>query len=74
MKEIKRHCQSRRDFRADYECQACGHIDKNVCWYDDTYFNVTVVNEMVCEECKESNNSLNIKPPDTTIVAAHVVI
>lgn len=43
--------QHRRDFRADYECEHCGHIEHNKPGYDDAYFHNTVIPDMVCPEC-----------------------
>ena len=43
--------QSRRDFRADYECEHCGHIEKNVSGYDDSFFHQNVIPEMACKIC-----------------------
>ena len=42
--------QHRRDFRAIYECQHCGHEQKGT-GYDDTNFHEKVVPEMVCSKC-----------------------
>ena len=46
--------QSRRDFRADIECEHCGHIEENVSGYDDTYFHSIVIPKMKCKSCKKS--------------------
>lgn len=51
---IKQH---RRDFWADYECEHCGHIDKNKSGYDDNYFHTKVIPEMKCPECKKTASS-----------------
>lgn len=56
IKQINR--QHRRDFYADYECEGCGHIEKNQPGYDDSYFHDTVVPSMICEQCGQSANSL----------------
>jgi len=51
IKEIKK--QHRRDFIADFECDHCGHIVKDVQGYDDAFFHGSVVPEMRCPKCKE---------------------
>lgn len=43
--------QYRRDFRADYECESCGHIETNQSGYDDAYFHNEVIPEMRCPKC-----------------------
>lgn len=42
--------QHRRDFRAEYECEHCGHtrIDYG---YDDDHFHRKVIPDMVCPNC-----------------------
>jgi ribosomal protein L37AE/L43A len=42
--------QSRRDFRAIYECEHCGH-SKQGSGYDDANFHQNVIPEMKCEKC-----------------------
>lgn len=42
--------QYRRDFRAQYECESCGHIATGS-GYDDAYFHQTVIPSMVCDAC-----------------------
>lgn len=49
--------QNRRDFKADYTCEYCGHIEKNSLGYDDTNFHQNVIPEMKCKECNKSTNS-----------------
>jgi len=51
IKEIK--SQNRRDFRADYECEHCGHIEKESYGYDDAHFHNNVIPEMKCPECSK---------------------
>ena len=70
MKEIKRIKQYRRDFYADYKCGHCGYIEKNVSGYDGTYFNVTVVGQMVCPKCGKTEEQTD----DKTKVPAHIII
>lgn len=50
MKIEKFTYQNRRDFKAIFKCEHCGHeIEK---WgYDDENFHNNVIPNMVCEEC-----------------------
>jgi predicted RNA-binding Zn-ribbon protein involved in translation (DUF1610 family) len=49
---IKRiNSQHRRDFWADYECEHCGHIQKDQSGYDDANFHQNVVPNMSCPKC-----------------------
>lgn len=48
IKEIK--SQYRRDFRAIYECEHCGHTHE-AGGYDDRNFHENVVPAMKCEKC-----------------------
>ena len=60
MKISKITYQNRRDFKAIYECEACG--DKNEDWgYDDRNFHDNVIPAMKCEKCGKSRNELGIK-------------
>ncbi|MCH4401707.1 MULTISPECIES: hypothetical protein [Staphylococcus] len=43
--------QTRRDFRAIYECEHCGYT-KDDTGYDDLNFHNNVVPDMVCDKCK----------------------
>ena len=61
MKIKKINSQSRRDFWADFECEHCGHIEKNVSGYDDAYFHNSVIPEMKCKKC-DKKASDNYKP------------
>ena len=56
--------QHRRDFCADYECEGCGHIEKNQRGYDDANFHQNVIPTMVCKQCGQSAISLgsNYRP------------
>ncbi len=42
--------QYRRDFRADYKCEHCGHTE-NGYGYDDAHFHAEVIPAMVCKKC-----------------------
>jgi len=46
--------QHRRDFRADYECEGCGHVEPNAMGYDDANFHQNVIPDMKCESCGKS--------------------
>jgi len=43
--------QHHRDFRADYECEHCGHIEKNKYGYSDYNFYHNVIPNMKCSKC-----------------------
>ena len=45
--------QHRRDFRAVYQCEHCGHEHESS-GYDDAYFHQNVVPAMKCGECKKT--------------------
>lgn len=61
--------QSRRDFKAVYECEHCGHeeIDRG---YDDHYFHEKVIPEMVCKKCGKKADPKS--PTSTPDVPAHL--
>ena len=67
MKIQKIISQSRRDFRAIYECEHCEHT-KEGRGYDDSYFHAEVIPKMKCEKCgKKANDDyrpLTTKYPD----------
>jgi len=42
--------QSRRDFRAIYECEHCGVTHEGT-GYDDSYFHQNVIPDMECKKC-----------------------
>ena len=48
--------QHRRDFYADYECEGCGHVEKNRPGYDDANFHQNVIPTMTCTKCGKSSN------------------
>lgn len=75
MKEVNgTRSQNRRDFRADFECEGCGNIDKDKSGYDDNYFHTSVIPSWKCSECGESTVSLKAEIADKTVVPAHVTI
>ena len=41
--------QSRRDFRADYECEHCGFVVENEYGYDDANFHQNVIHNDLSE-------------------------
>lgn len=47
--------QYRRDFRADYECESCGHIEHNGDGYDDANFHENVIPGMKCQKCGKTS-------------------
>lgn len=53
--------QNRRDFRAVYQCEGCGHSQESS-GYDDRNFHDNVVPALLCPQCNESTNSLGLKP------------
>lgn len=59
--------QHRRDFKAVYECEHCGHTHEGS-GYDDTYFHNTVIPARECSACKkkaaENYKPLTPKYPD----------
>lgn len=59
--------QNRRDFKAEYQCEHCGHIE--IDWgYDDTNFHKNVIPNLVCKNCgrkaDENYRALTTKYPD----------
>jgi len=63
--------QIRRDFRAIYVCEHCGHEEEGH-GYDDTNFHVNVIPTMKCSKCGEVAPShyrpLATKYPDSMVV------
>lgn len=51
IKEIK--SQNRRDFRAVYECEHCGHTHEGS-GYDDAYFHNQVIPAKECPKCSKT--------------------
>ncbi len=50
MKIKKKLSQHRRDFRAIYECEHCGHEEEGY-GYDDRNFHENVIPDMECTKC-----------------------
>lgn len=46
--------QRRRDFRAVYQCEHCGHEHEGS-GYDDTYFHSQVVPKKKCPKCGKNS-------------------
>lgn len=44
--------QYRRDFRAEYECEHCGHTHE-ARGYDDAHFHENVIPKMKCPVCRK---------------------
>lgn len=42
--------QHRRDFKAEYECEHCGHVCEDY-GYDDDNFHLNVIPNKVCPNC-----------------------
>ena len=51
--------QHRRDFKAIYECQGCGHECEGG-GYDDANFHENVIPSMRCPKCGESTETLKV--------------
>jgi transcription elongation factor Elf1 len=69
MKLTKRTSQTRRDFRADYQCEFCGHKENNQSGYDDSYYYTHVIPNMMCSNCRKSTISGHGTPQHITPVA-----
>jgi transcription elongation factor Elf1 len=63
--------QSRRDFRAIYECEHCGST-KEASGYDDAYFHKNVIPEMACEKCGKKAHE-NYRPLATKYPEGHQI-
>jgi len=63
--------QSRRDFRAIYECEHCGN-EYEGSGYDDSYFHSTVIPEWTCKKCgkkaTDDYRPLTTKYPDSKTI------
>ena len=60
MKIKKMINQHRRDFWADFECENCGNVEKNISGYDDRNFHDNVIPSMKCKNCGKSRNDLGV--------------
>lgn len=72
MKIKKILSQSRRDFRADYECEHCGNVEHDKYGYDDLHFHNNVIPDMKCKNCgkksPEDYRPLQPKYPEHIII------
>ena len=57
--------QTRRDFRAILDCEACGHETELKNGYDDRNYHDNVIPAIPCESCGKSRNDLGIVQPKT---------
>ena len=69
MRIKNRISQHRRDFVADYECEACGNVVRGT-GYDDSYFHSEVIPAMVCTKCGATSSG----PSSSPIVPEGVVL
>lgn len=53
--------QHRRDFTADYECEACGHVVRGR-GYDDANFHCNVIPAMECGKCGATGSAATSAP------------
>ena len=72
MKVKKIISQSRRDFWADYICEHCGNIHKNVSGYDDNNFHQNVIPKMKCSECNKAGDE-NYRPLETKYKSNEII-
>lgn len=63
--------QSRRDFTAEYICEACGHSERGY-GYDDDNFHRNVIPKMACKSCGATSSS-DYRPLATKYSADQVV-
>lgn len=71
MKIQKIISQHRRDFRAIYECEHCGHSEEGS-GYDDSHFHQNVIPAKKCTQCgkvaPENNRPLAPKYDDSVTI------
>lgn len=53
--------QHRRDFKAVFECEHCGH-EVEYDGYDDAYFHQTVIPALACPECGKTGSGVTSSP------------
>lgn len=61
MKIISIIDQTRRDFRANIECEICGHQDVLSNGYDDRNYHDKILPAIKCKNCGKSRNDAGIK-------------
>lgn len=61
MKLIKILSQHRRDFKGQYKCEFCDHIeiDKSMDSYDDRNYHDNIIPNIKCPKCNKSTISEN---------------
>lgn len=63
--------QHRRDFTAIYECEHCQNTETKG-GYDDSYFHIRVIPEMICSRCKRKGAEdyilIGTRYPDGTLI------
>lgn len=64
--------QSRRDFRAIYECEHCGHQQKSY-GYDDANFHINVIPNMECKQCGKKADIESYDPLEPKYASDEVV-
>lgn len=52
--------QHRRDFRAVFVCEGCGH-EETMSGYDDTNFHVNVIPRFKCEKCGKTSAECGVE-------------
>lgn len=72
MKIKKILSQHRRDFQADFVCEHCGHVDKDVKGYDDDNFHKNVIPTWPCDKCGKT--APDDYQPKTPLYAAGEVV
>ena len=62
MKLLRKLDQNRRDFKGEYQCEACQFtkIDASLCSYDDDYYHNNVIPATKCEQCGKSTKDLGL--------------
>lgn len=53
--------QSRRDFKAEFECEHCGDVVTKS-GYDDKHFHTKVIPDMECGKCKKKAKKEDYRP------------
>ena len=54
--EITTYSDYSRDYYANFECEHCGFISKEVPCYDDYNFDNNVIPNALCPKCGKSSN------------------
>lgn len=48
--------QMSEDFWADFKCEHCGHIEKNLRGYNDIFFHENIIPEIKCKQCEKTGS------------------